>query len=224
MNDTQTTARIRVWDLPIRIFHWLLVLLVITLYVTGKLGGNWLEWHKRAGFSVLGLVTFRIIWGFVGSYHARFVNFVRGPKAVGAYVKSLIRKDSTRHAGHNPLGALNAVSMLGVLLLQGLMGLFANDDLMLEGPYAKFVSKAVSDQLTTFHKLNADLILVLIGLHLAAIAFAYFVKKENLVAPMFTGNKTLPEAERGPVLRRPFWLAWAIAACVAGTIYILLIK
>lgn len=224
MNDTQTTARIRVWDLPIRIFHWVLVLLVISLFVTGKLGGNWLEWHRRAGFSVLGLVTFRIIWGFVGSYHARFVNFVRGPKTISAYVKSLMRKDSTRHAGHNPLGALSVVSMLGVLLLQGLMGLFANDDLMLEGPYAKFVSKAVSDQLTTFHKLNADLILFLIGLHLAAVVFAYFVKKENLVAPMFTGNKMLKDAEGTPVLRRPFWLAWALAACVAGTIYILLIK
>ena len=224
MNDTQTTARILVWDLPIRIFHWLLVLLVISLFVTGKLGGNWLEWHGRAGFSVLGLVTFRIIWGFVGSYHARFVNFVRGPKMISAYVKSLMRKDSTRHAGHTPLGALSVVTMLGVLLLQGLMGLFANDDLMLEGPYAKFVSKAVSDQLTTFHKLNADLILVLIGLHLAAIMFAYFVKKENLVAAMFAGNKMLPEAERGPMRPRPFWLAWAIAACVASAIYILLIK
>ena len=224
MSDTQTTARVRVWDLPIRLFHWLLVLLVIALFVTGKLGGNWLEWHKRAGFSVLGLLIFRIIWGFVGSYHARFPHFVRGPKAISAYVKSLMRKESPRYAGHNPLGALSVVVMLFVLLLQGLAGLFANDDLMLEGPYAKFVSKAVSDQLTTFHKLNADLILFLIGLHLSAIAFAYFYKKENLVAAMFTGTKNLPEREIKLIRPRPIWLAWLIGAGVAGATYALLNK
>ena len=224
MSDTQFKTRIRVWDLPIRLFHWLLVLLVIALFVTGKLGGNWLEWHKRAGFSILGLLIFRIIWGFVGSYHARFAHFVRGPKAISAYVKNLMRKESPRHAGHSPLGALSVVVMLCVLLLQGLVGLFANDDLMLEGPYAKFVSKAVSDQLTTLHKLNADLILFLIGLHLAAVAFAYFYKKENLVAAMFTGTKNLPESETELFRPRPIWLAWLIGACVAAATYALLNK
>lgn len=221
-NDTQVTAPVRVWDVPVRLFHWLLVLLIIVMFVTGKLGGNWLEWHKRAGFSVLGLITFRILWGFIGSHHARFVNFLRGPEAVLAYIKCATRKDSPHHVGHNPLGALSVVTMLGVLLLQALMGLFANDDLMLEGPFAHLVSKAVSDQMTTLHKLNSTLILILIGVHLAAVAFAFFYKKENLVKAMVTGDKMLPaSAATAP---RPAWLAWVVGVCVAVATYALLGK
>jgi len=224
MNDTKTGSLVRIWDLPVRLFHWLLVLLVITLFVTGKLGGNWLEWHKRAGFSVLGLVTFRIIWGFAGSYHARFLNFVRGPKAMLAYVKSLPDKEAPHYAGHNPLGAISVLALLTLLLVQAILGLFSNDDVMLEGPYAVLVSKALSDQLTGFHKLNGDFILVLIGLHLAAIAFAYFYKKENLIVPMLTGDKKMSETETIPAGQRPAWLAWVIGTCVALATYLLLNK
>ena len=221
-----STTRTRVWDIPTRLFHWLLVLLVIALFVTGKLGGNWLEWHKRAGFSVLGVIAFRIVWGFAGSYHARFTNFVRGPGMVREYVKSVMQRHPVRYLGHNPLGAISVVAMLGVLFIQALLGLFSNDDLMLEGPYARLVSKAVSDQLTTFHKWNADLILILVGIHLAAIAFAYFYRKENLVIAMLTGKKMLPKSESAADAEeeseRPVWLAWAIGACVATAIYLLL--
>jgi cytochrome b len=224
MNDGQTATRIRVWDIPVRLFHWSLVLLIIALFVTGKLGGNWLEWHKRAGFSVLGLVTFRILWGFVGSHHARFVNFVRGPRAVATYLKALAQKNSVPHAGHNPLGAISVVTMLGVLLLQGILGLFSNDDIMLEGPYASMVSKALSDQLTMLHKLNSNLILILIAVHLAAIAFAYFYKKENLVKAMITGEKLLPANSSAAAPARPAWLAWVIGAVVAIATYGLLNK
>lgn len=226
MIEMVATTRIRVWDIPVRLFHWLLVLLVVTLFVTGKLGGNWLEWHKRAGFSVLGLVAFRILWGFVGSHHARFANFLRGPTVVFAYIKVVMHKDSRHYAGHNPLGALSVVTMLGVLLLQSVLGLFSNDDLMLEGPYASLVSKAVSDQVTVLHKLNADLILILVGIHLAAIAFSWFYKKQNLVKPMFTGDKILPAsaAERPSPRPRPIWLAWLIGVCVAIATYALLNK
>ena len=222
MNQTEAASPIRVWDLPVRLFHWLLVLLIIVMFVTGKLGGNWLEWHKRAGFFVLGLVIFRIIWGFAGSHHARFVNFLRGPQAVIAYLKSATHKNSAHHVGHNPLGALNIVTMLGVLLLQAVMGLFANDDLMLEGPFAHLVSKAVSDQMTTFHKFNSTVILVLIGVHLAAVAIAFFYKKENLVKAMITGNKMLSASAATP--SRPAWLAWVIGGAVALATYALLNK
>lgn len=222
----EETTRLRVWDLPVRLFHWLLVLLVIILFVTGKLGGNWLEWHQRAGFSVLGLITFRIIWGFVGSYHARFANFPRGLAVMFVYLKGVIRKDSRHFAGHNPLGAISVVTMLGVLLLQAVLGLFSNDDLMLEGPYARLLSKAASDQVTTLHKLNADLILILVGIHLAAIAFSWFYKRQNLLKPMFTGDKILPAsaAESQSSRPRPKWLAWFIGVCVAIATYALLNK
>ena len=215
---------VRIWDLPVRLFHLLLVLLVIALFVTGKLGGNWLEWHKRAGFSVLGLVTFRIIWGFAGSHHARFANFVRGPKTMLAYLKSLANKDAPHYAGHNPLGAISVLAMLTLLLVQAILGLFSNDDVMLEGPYAVMVSKALSDQLTGLHKLNGDFILVLIGLHLVAIAFAYFYKKENLIVPMFTGDKKLSATDAISAGQRPAWLAWLIGVCVAIATYLLLNK
>ena len=222
MNETEAASPIRVWDLPVRLFHWLLVLLIIVMFVTGKLGGNWLEWHKRAGFFVLGLVIFRIIWGFVGSHHARFVNFLRGPQTVIAYLKSATHKNSAQHVGHNPLGALSIVTMLGVLLLQAVMGLFANDDLMLEGPFAHLVSKAVSDQMTMLHKLNSTVILVLIGVHLAAVAIAFFYKKDNLVKAMITGNKILSANAATP--SRPAWLAWVIGGAVALATYALLNK
>ena len=225
MNDIQATTRVRVWDIPVRLFHWLLVLLVVTLFVTGKLGGNWLEWHKRAGFSVLGLVIFRIIWGIVGNHHARFVNFVRGPNVVLAFLKGVRHKGLPHRAGHNPLGAISVVAMLGTLLLQAVLGLFSNDDIMLEGPYARLVSKQVSDFLTTLHKLNADLILILVVLHLVAIAFAYFYRKENLVTAMITGDKVLPKNAAEPLHPpRPMWLAWVIGACVALAGYALLNK
>ena len=224
MDDTHAGTQVQIWDLPVRLFHWLLVLLVIALFVTGKLGGNWLEWHKRAGFSVLGLVTFRIIWGFAGSYHARFVNFLRSPKTMLTYVKSMANKNAPQYAGHNPLGAISVLAMLTALLAQAILGLFSNDDVMLEGPYAVFVSKALSDQLTGFHKLNGNFILVLIGLHLAAIAFAYFYKKENLILPMLTGVKQLSETGVISAQQRPAWRAWVIGACVALVTYLLFNK
>lgn len=228
MNESPSTTLVPVWDLPVRLFHWLLVLLVVVLFVTGKLGGNWLEWHRRAGISVLGLVTFRILWGFVGNHHARFATFARGPMAVLEYAKSVKRKNSPRYAGHNPLGALSVVAMVIALLVQAVLGLFSNDDLMLEGPYASLVSKATSDLLTKLHKLNADLLLILIGLHLAAIAFAYFYKKENLLKPMITGKKKLPtsaiDAAHSQPQPRPAWLAWVIGACVAIATYAILNK
>ena len=222
MNEAQSPSLVRVWDIPVRLFHWLLVLLVIALFVTGKLGGNWLEWHKRAGFSVLGLITFRVIWGFVGNEHARFANFVRGPTAVLAYLKAEINNNARHYAGHNPLGAISVVTMLALLLLQALLGLFSNDDIMLEGPYARYISKPVSDQLTSLHKLNADLILIAVAVHLAAIAYSYFYKKDNLVKAMFTGKKSLLMSNPCPSSRSPIWLSWAIGAGVAIATYALL--
>ena len=219
MTDMQPGAR--VWDLPVRLFHWMLAVLILVLFVTGNLGGDWLEWHKRAGYAVLALVLFRVIWGAVGNYHARFVNFVRGPRSVAAYVKTLAAGTSQPSFGHNPLGALSVIALLAVVALQAVTGLFANDDIMLEGPFASRVSKQLSDLLTRVHKLNSDLLLFLIALHVLAIAYYYFARKENLLTPMFTGIKNIV-AESAEKLR-PAWLAWVIAA-VAGMAVYLLVK
>ncbi|MCE2989375.1 MAG: cytochrome b/b6 domain-containing protein [Nitrosomonadaceae bacterium] len=229
--STAAVAAVYVWDLPVRLFHWLLVASIIGLFVTGKLGGNWMEWHKLIGFFTLGLVVFRIIWGVVGSEYARFASFVRGPGAVLAYLRGSFSgagSDGAKpYLGHNPLGALSVLGLLAVVLFQAISGLFADDDILMRGPYANAVSGAISAQLTKLHKLNSDLILVLVGLHLAAIAFYFFVKKENLVKPMLNGSKVADgsTAQAASAQKRPApWLAWALAICVGVLTYLVVTR
>lgn len=210
---------IRVWDLPTRLFHWVLVLLVVFSIVSAKIGGNWLDWHMRSGYCILALVLFRIMWGFAGSHHARFANFVRPPSAIVSYLRGMRDGSAAAQAGHNPLGALSVVAVLLVLLLQASSGLFANDSIASEGPLAKLVSSASSDLLTRVHKINQYVIFALIALHLAAIAYYYFAKRENLVVPMFTGDKSgatfVPAIDDTRVRVRAAILL-AIAAAFAG--------
>jgi cytochrome b len=185
MSETTNPRDGIVWDWPLRAFHWLLVLSIIALYVTGKMGGNWMEWHQRVGYFALGLMMFRLLWGFAGGHHARFVNFVRGPRAVLRYLKGT----AAHSTGHNPLGALSVLAMLAVVSFQAVTGLFANDDILLEGPYASLVAKETSDLLTKLHHWNSNVILGLVGLHIAAILFYTLVRKQNLVGPMWSGRQ-----------------------------------
>ena len=208
---------VKVWDIWLRLFHWLLVVLVVAQFVTGYVGENWLEWHTKCGFAVLGLLIFRIVWGVVGSYHARFANFLRGPGAVLAYLKGLPSGEVPRTLGHNPMGALSVVVMLLSLLLQAVTGLFSNDDITTEGPYAGSVSKAASDFLTGVHKINANVLIALAVLHLLAIGYYYFIKKDNLVKAMLTGNKAYDG--EAPAVARPMWLAPLIAVVVGVAVY-----
>lgn len=210
---------IRIWDLPTRLFHWVLVLLVVFSIVSAKIGGNWLDWHMRSGYCILALVLFRIMWGFAGSHHARFANFVRPPSAIFSYLRGMRDGSAAAQAGHNPLGALSVVAVLLVLLLQASAGLFANDSVASEGPLAKLVSSGTSDLLTRVHKINQYVIFALIGLHLAAIAYYYFAKRENLVVPMLTGDKSgttfVPAIDDTKVRVRAAILL-TIAAALAG--------
>ncbi|MFZ2628088.1 MAG: cytochrome b/b6 domain-containing protein, partial [Rugosibacter sp.] len=150
--------RIRVWDLPLRIVHWALAFCVIAAYISQSIGGNAMVWHGRFGLAVLGLVTFRLVWGFVGSTNARFHHFVRGPKAIAAYLRG-----QWSGLGHNPLGALSVLALLGVPLLLTLTGLFANDDIVFEGPLYALVSKDLSDRITKIHHWFEPVILILVG-------------------------------------------------------------
>lgn len=219
-----------VWDVPVRLFHWLLVTSILMLFITGKTGGNYMEWHKKIGYFVIGLILFRVVWGFVGSYHARFKNFVRSPSAVISYGKSLFKKDSPQYVGHNPMGALSVLALIAALGFQTATGLFSNDDIMLEGPYASMVSKAFSDQMTNLHKLNSNVILVLIGLHLSAIVFYAVFKKEQLIEAMLTGNKDIDPSIGGhlgvemPEETRPAWLPWSVIVVVGGVVYAVVTK
>ena len=179
-----------VWDIGVRLFHWALLALVVTSFVTIKIGGDAFTYHVWSGYGILTLLVFRLVWGFVGGTQARFAAFVRGPGAVIGYLKGMFDRAGHRPSpGHNALGALSVLAMLAVLLFQAVSGLFVNDDIAFEGPLYKWVGKELSDRLTGLHHFNEKVILALVVLHIAAIAFHFFYHRENLVRPMITGVK-----------------------------------
>jgi cytochrome b len=195
MTEVQpATAPQRVWDLPLRIVHWAMVALLIALVTTAKLGGGAMDWHVRSGEAMLTLVLFRILWGFLGSHHARFSTFVRGPAAVIAYARSLLRPRHAHFAGHNPLGGWMVVLLLVALLVQASAGLFSNDDIATEGPLARFISKDLSDAISSFHIRNAWFVVALASVHVAAALFYLIRFRENLIWPMIDGVKHVPHS------------------------------
>lgn len=195
MSEKQQSARkIRVWDLPVRLFHWVLVGLIVSQIVTVSIGGNAMEYHVLGGYAILTLVVFRIIWGFVGTPTARFTNFVGGPRAVLRYARSLLSAQPEQVVGHNPLGGWSVLAMLISILVQAISGLFADDEIMTTGPLWKFVSNDTASVFNLIHETNAVVLLTLICVHLAAILFYLLRKKENLVKPMFTGSKDITDA------------------------------
>lgn len=215
--------KIRIWDLPTRVFHWLLAFSVIAALVAAKIGGNAMDWHFRFGYLALSLVIFRLYWGMAGSHYARFSNFIPSPGKLIAYLKSQSKAQPQPSPGHNPLGALSVLAMLGIILAQTISGLFANDDIASEGPLMKFISKEQSDQLSWLHgQVSGNLIYALIALHLLAICFYYFKKKENLIIPMLTGDKRL---DANTTSAKDTWsvraLALSCAIVCAGAVYAL---
>jgi len=181
--------KIRVWDLPLRLFHWALAVCVTTSIVTGLIGGNAMQVHFWSGYCLIALLVFRLVWGVIGSHHARFWNFVRGPRDVLRYVRGDDPRPPHLRIGHNPLGSLSVIALLLVVSLQVISGLFANDEIFNEGPLANYVSGRTSAILTFYHTtIGQPLIYALVGLHLAAIAYYAIIKRENLVRPMLTGD------------------------------------
>ncbi|MFE8032532.1 cytochrome b/b6 domain-containing protein [Thiohalocapsa marina] len=174
--------RLKVWDLPTRLFHWLLFLAVAAALLTGLQGGNWMVWHGRIGLLILGLLVFRLVWGVLGSTYARFAQFVPTPGRLLDYVQG-----RWRGVGHNPLGALSVLALLAVLLWQSVSGLFANDDIAFNGPLYPLVSRATSDWLTSWHRQALWPIVGLVTLHILAILFYAVLRGKNLVRPMLTG-------------------------------------
>jgi cytochrome b len=207
-------TRIRLWDLPVRIFHWSLVVAVLVAFVTAKLGGDWMDWHGRAGLAIVGLVTFRLAWGVVGSTHARFLSFAPTPARLRAYLTG-----RWHGVGHNPLGALSVFGLLGLLAVQAGTGLFSNDDIAFDGPLSGLIEKARSDSLTGLHHQLSNVLLVLLGLHILAIAFYLLVKKHDLIKPMLTGWKHAQgrhAAQRETRGGSPLGLAIALLVAVAA--------
>jgi cytochrome b len=180
---------IHIWDLPHRLFHWLLAVSVEASYITAKIGGSLIDWHGRLGIFILGLLIFRIIWGFIGSTHSRFSTFFPTFSRLADYLKG-----RWQGIGHNPLGALSVIALLATVAIQVGTGLFANDDIAFEGPLFDVVDKSFSNKLTGLHSTTFYVLLGFVVLHIVAIIFYRWVKKTNLVTPMLTGKKEIPVA------------------------------
>jgi len=192
---------LRVWDLAVRLGHWVLVILVVASVTTGLTGGNAMTWHERSGILILVLLLFRWGWGFLGSSSARFSDFVHGPRRVAAYARDLLQRRAVHVAGHNPLGGWMVLLLLGALTLQTLTGLFADDDILTSGPLAHLVSGSTRSQLTAIHDSNAWVVITLAGIHVAAVLFHLLFSGENLVRPMIDGRKAWPAELPPPALR-----------------------
>jgi len=180
---------VAVWDIWVRLFHWTLVGLIGFSWLSSELGGNWMIWHTQAGFITAGLIVFRIVWGVAGSWSARFSNFVKPPRQVIAYVKGADKKE---HLSHNPLGALSVVAILLLIALQVMTGLFANDDIFIEGPFAHLVSYERSLDITEVHETLFNLLIAVLALHIAAVLFHQVIRKEPLIQSMLHGRKPSP--------------------------------
>jgi cytochrome b len=182
-------AGVRVWDLPTRVFHWALLACVIGAVASAQLGGNWMDWHPRFGAAILGLLVFRIIWGFAGPRYARFRSFAHGPQAVWAHLKEA-RNHSQRHAGHSPAGGASVFALLGILVALSASGLLSSDSISLEGALVRFASESIVNWATPVHVWLQWVLYTLVGLHLAAVLAYLLVKKDNLIGPMIHGDKT----------------------------------
>ncbi|WP_027016416.1 cytochrome b/b6 domain-containing protein [Comamonas composti] len=199
MADTKITSPhsqphcVRIWDLPTRLFHWLLAASVIALVVTAKMGGNAMNWHLQLGHLVLALLIFRLLWGLVGGRWSRFASFLHSPAAMLRYLRGQTR--SSDDAGHNPLGALSVFAMLAVLLAQVVSGLLSDDEIAFSGPLTRFVSGDSVAQATSYHaSWGQYLLYTLVGLHLLALV-VYALRGKRLVAAMITGDKQLQQAQ-----------------------------
>ena len=189
MNDQQTT--VRVWDLPIRAFHWVLAASVLASIATAWTGGNAMVCHLQLGYAACALLAFRLVWGFIGGRWSRFAGFVYAPTTVGRHLRGASRPREHHDRGHSPLGAFSVFAVLGMLALQVATGLFADDEIS-NRPLSKFVSGATDLALTKWHKgCGQWLIVALIVLHVGAILNYLRVRRRNLVEPMVTGDKRL---------------------------------
>jgi len=214
MTDRSTSAPL-VWDVPVRVFHWLLVLCFAGAWLTAE-SEHWRLLHVTLGYTMAALVAFRVIWGLVGTRHARFASFVRGPRAVWRYLRSLPGPRPEHHTGHNPAGAVAIVGLLGLIALTAASG------------WATY-SELGGEWLEELHEIAANGLMVLVVVHIAGVVVGSVVHRENLVRSMFTGRKPAPPAEG---IRRSWgalaalmlaavlgfwWVQWQSAPADAGT-------
>ncbi len=207
-----------VWDLPTRLFHWLLLACVAGAFVS--------QWfyqhipfivHEVCGMSALVLIAFRVVWGFVGTQHARFSVFIRGPAVTKAYLQAVLQRQTPAMAGHTPTGGWMILLLLLLVGGQALLGLFSNDETDAAGPLYAWVSHATSNRLSGLHEIIGNLLLAAIGLHVLAVVIYKVIFKEDLVRTLITGWRPGAPASAGIAGHR-LWLALLIVAVCAGAL------
>lgn len=208
--------RILVWDGALRLFHWSTVFLVAAMWWTAENG--MMDWHKRMGMILLGLISFRLVWGLLGPRTARFTSWQIGPGAILGYLKGLTGGAHKPSFGHNPMGTLSVIAMLLALCVQVGTGLFSVDvDGLESGPLASLVSFEAGRQAAEIHETAFNVLVILIGLHIVAIVTYLVFFKDNLVRPMVTGRRASEDFEGGETLadNKLSWPRLAIALAVA---------
>lgn len=218
---TQTQSR-TVWDIFIRLFHWGLAGTVIFAWWSAEQGGNWMEAHMIAGYAVLALITFRLIWGFIGSPYARFSDFIKSPAQTLSYSKAFLRRQEPHYTGHNPLGGWMVISLIVLCTLQAGSGLFASDDIFTEGPLASLVSSDVSSAITGFHKAGFNILMIAVFLHLAGVIYHQGIKREPLIQGMIHGRKPIVDRYAGAPSALTLGLV-AVAAAIGVFIVLMLL-
>ncbi len=214
MSENHGERIVAVWDAPTRLFHWLVVALVAAAYATERL--NWMDWHARAGYALLAVVLFRLVWGVVGSETARFSSFLAAPRGALRHIAHLFRREADGQVGHNPAGGWMVVALLALLIGQALTGIYVGNDIADEGPLTESVPAWIANLIEAAHdEWLWNALLAAIAMHIVAIALYAAVKRQNLVFPMVTGAKRLPAGAPAPAMRG-LALAAIILACSAG--------
>jgi len=211
---------IRVWDSWIRFFHWSFALAVIFLLVSGETGFQFLDWHRQVGEFVLLLVVFRFLWGFFGSSNTSLLSLVSDPRLAIAHVAQLIRGDAHQTRGHNAAGGWAVLAMLLLVAFQAISGLFiADEDELIEGVFYGWLDSDSSEELLRLHHLNAEFLMILVGVHLFAVLFYWLRAKQNLIKPMITGSMRWTQSESPPDIQwSPGWVGLIVFAVCLGVL------
>ena len=213
-----------VWDLPVRIFHWCFVAVLIALWYTSDQDNGLIEIHMKLGYTALGLILFRLIWGVFGTKHAKFINFVPSFTQLKAYIQDLSVGKVKHHIGHNPLGSLMVIVILFAVLLQATSGLFISDDIFSAGPYNGVLSSELEKLLKTIHSNGFNIIATLSAIHICAVLYYVLVKKQQLIKPMFNGKKTIDDANKETSIKHSKLItAFIVAALVIIFVYWLVV-